>query len=84
MNNHKNAILHSGSGFMVRTCDYNTITRVLYYLARLIFVNDLEFNAMNKGNELINNIILRVQSVLLVLQSNLIFTRKQLKLLKYY
>ena len=40
------------------------ITKALYYLAGFIFVDNLEFNIMNQGNESVQDIIERAQKVL--------------------
>ena len=41
------------------------VSKTIYYLARLIFVNNLEFNNMNNGEESIIDIVNRAQKVLI-------------------
>ena len=60
------------------------ISKAMYYLASLTFVNDSEFNIMNNGEESIIDITNRAQLVLTIYQRNLIFTRGQLKLQTCY
>ena len=40
------------------------ISQALYQLAKLIFVDDSEFNIMNSGSELIEEVVKRNQEVL--------------------
>ena len=60
------------------------ISQCMYYLAGQFFIDDSDFNIINKNREDKFMIVKRVQQVLKVWHHNLQITGGQLKLTKYY